>query len=89
MKETMYEITYLQTQLLALDMLKAKVSAELGKIYEVADLKEVQRIINDDKLMSTEYVFNESDQCEAIFEVTGKSMTFEELRNEVIGEMNE
>lgn len=80
----MYEITYLQTQLLALDMLKAKVSAELSEVFANTDMEKVQEIINNDELMKGEYQFTDNDQCEAIYEVTGKALTFEEFRKEIL-----
>lgn len=84
MKKTMYEITYLQTQLLALDMLKAKVSAELSEVFANTDMEKVQEIINNDELMKGEYQFTDNDQCEAICEVTGKALTFEEFKKEIL-----
>lgn len=89
MKETMYEITYLQTQLLVLDMLRAKVSAKLNKVYEGTDMEAVKEIIANDKLMKDEYSFGEDDQRKAIKDIIGKDLNFDEIRNELIGDIDE
>ncbi len=89
MKETIKEISYYQTQALALEMLLSKVRAKLQYIYKNEDLEAIKHIISDEELLATEYKFTDDEQREAIKEITGKDLTYEEFRNEVFGDMDE